>query len=409
MSQHGGRGSHPLPRPPWPTASVKSMTPRIRVAGTPYERGRQYGTQARDRVRLSVAGLPARVRALRGVGLAGRPPGGGRVRGAHRRLPSGLPGRDARHRRRRRARPSRRAGHQRADRGDVRGQGPPGPAGRPALRSLPAECSAFAVVPAPGDRPDRHASRPELGLAAPLGPDAGRAGGQAGRRPGLRHRGRGGPAGQGRAERRGPGAGHQRPGHRRGPGRARASVPRAAAGHPGLRDRHRSAQGPPGRDAVLVGQLPDRPRQRGRARRGGRAGRLYPTVPAASRGWTAPAHQPLPVAAPAPGRRVAVGHAGQRGPPATAPGRRDRVRHARRPPRAARRSRRPPAQHLLPPRSARAPARAGRHHRFGPDGPERPAAVARRRATPAGPRTRNWTSAGWARPPRPAPRSSGTS
>jgi len=30
------------------------MTVRIRVAGTPYERGRQYGTQARDRVRLSV-------------------------------------------------------------------------------------------------------------------------------------------------------------------------------------------------------------------------------------------------------------------------------------------------------------------------------------------------------------------
>jgi len=30
------------------------MTPRIRVTGTPYERGRQYGTQARDQVRLSV-------------------------------------------------------------------------------------------------------------------------------------------------------------------------------------------------------------------------------------------------------------------------------------------------------------------------------------------------------------------
>jgi isopenicillin-N N-acyltransferase-like protein len=30
------------------------MTLRIRVAGTPYERGRQYGTQARDRVHLSV-------------------------------------------------------------------------------------------------------------------------------------------------------------------------------------------------------------------------------------------------------------------------------------------------------------------------------------------------------------------
>jgi isopenicillin-N N-acyltransferase like protein len=28
--------------------------PRVRVAGTPYDRGRQYGTQARDRVRLSV-------------------------------------------------------------------------------------------------------------------------------------------------------------------------------------------------------------------------------------------------------------------------------------------------------------------------------------------------------------------
>ena len=26
------------------------MTPRIRVTGTPYERGRQYGTQARDQV-----------------------------------------------------------------------------------------------------------------------------------------------------------------------------------------------------------------------------------------------------------------------------------------------------------------------------------------------------------------------
>jgi isopenicillin-N N-acyltransferase like protein len=30
------------------------MTPRIRVAGTPYERGRQYGAQARDQVHLSV-------------------------------------------------------------------------------------------------------------------------------------------------------------------------------------------------------------------------------------------------------------------------------------------------------------------------------------------------------------------
>jgi isopenicillin-N N-acyltransferase like protein len=30
------------------------MIPRIRVAGTPYERGRQYGAQARDRVHLSV-------------------------------------------------------------------------------------------------------------------------------------------------------------------------------------------------------------------------------------------------------------------------------------------------------------------------------------------------------------------
>ena len=28
--------------------------PRVRVTGTPYERGRQYGTQARDPVRLSV-------------------------------------------------------------------------------------------------------------------------------------------------------------------------------------------------------------------------------------------------------------------------------------------------------------------------------------------------------------------
>src|SRR5580704_9661651 len=28
--------------------------PRVRVAGTPYDRGRQYGTQARDRIRLSV-------------------------------------------------------------------------------------------------------------------------------------------------------------------------------------------------------------------------------------------------------------------------------------------------------------------------------------------------------------------
>src|SRR6516225_8061606 len=30
------------------------MTPRIRVAGTPYDRGRQYGAQARARVHLSV-------------------------------------------------------------------------------------------------------------------------------------------------------------------------------------------------------------------------------------------------------------------------------------------------------------------------------------------------------------------
>src|SRR5271169_2280695 len=54
MSQHGDRSSHPLLRSPSSTASVTSMTLRIRVAGTPYERGRQYGTQARDRVRLSV-------------------------------------------------------------------------------------------------------------------------------------------------------------------------------------------------------------------------------------------------------------------------------------------------------------------------------------------------------------------
>ena len=358
------------------------------------------------------AGLPARVRALRGVGLAGRPPGGGRVRGAHRRLPSGLPGRDARHRRRRRARPSRRAGHQRADRGDVRGQGPPGPPRRPRLCQLPAAARRVQRLrrgPGPGDsrtatllgqnwdwllhsaqtlvvleaRPDDgpdFVTVVEAGLLAKAGLNA---------------------AGLGLV--------------------TNALVTDADLGAPGL-PYHVLLRAildcATVTEALKVLQAGMRSSSANYliAHASGAAldveaapgdfTRLYPQLP---EDGAAPAHQPLPVAAPAPGRRVAVGHAGQRGPPATAPGRRDRVRHARRPPRAARRSRRLPAQHLLPPRSARAPARAGRHHRFGPDGPERPAAVARgRQPLPVPVPGTGRQLAGRARR-RPAPRSSGTS
>ena len=61
--------------------------------------------------------------------------------------------------------------------------------------------------------------------------------------------------------------------------------------------------------SVLLGQLPDRPRQRHRARHRGRPRRLHPPVPAVPRGRRAPAHQPLPRPAHPPGRPVPVGHA----------------------------------------------------------------------------------------------------
>ncbi len=111
---------------------------------------------------------------------------------------------------------------------------------------------------------------PELGLAAPRRAHRGRARGPAGRGPGLRHRGGGRAARQDRDERRGPRPGHQRPGDRRGRRCARAALPRAAAGGARLRDRDRRPRRAAGRSPVVLGELPDRPRQRQRARHRGR-------------------------------------------------------------------------------------------------------------------------------------------
>ena len=71
-------------------------------------------------------GLSADLCPLRRVGLAHRPARGGQVRGADRHGHARIPRGAARHRGRRRPRPGRRAGDQRAHRGDVLGQGPPG-------------------------------------------------------------------------------------------------------------------------------------------------------------------------------------------------------------------------------------------------------------------------------------------
>jgi len=120
----------------------------------------------------------------------------------------------------------------------------------PTTARLPAECSAFACVPAPGQK-DPVLIGPELGLAPARGPDAGRAGGPPGRGPGLRHGGRGRPARQDRDERRRPRPGHQRPGDRRGRRRARAALPRAAACRARLHHGHRRHPGAPGRPAFL--------------------------------------------------------------------------------------------------------------------------------------------------------------
>ena len=120
-----------------------TRTQHVRVEGTSYQRGRQYGDRGQGPRAPVGRGLPAGLRALRGLGLADRPARGRPVRGADRRVPARLPGGDARHRRRRRPRPGRRAGDQRAHRGDVLGQGPQ----RPREPRLPAECSAFALLP----------------------------------------------------------------------------------------------------------------------------------------------------------------------------------------------------------------------------------------------------------------------
>ena len=302
-----------------------TSTQHVRVEGTSYQRGRQYGRQAAARVRLSVQAYQqafahfagwdwatVRREAARFEAPVGtfRPAYLEEMRG----IADG-------------------AGLDLTDvlainvrtRGDVLGQGPPrgSPSGARRHRGT-RRVQRLRACPGPGSARSGH-PRPELGLAPARGPDPGRAGGPARRGPGLRHRGRGRPAGQGRDERRRPRPGHQRPGDRRGRRRARAAVPRAAARRARLRHGDRSRQGPPGRPAVLVGQLPDRPRQRRRPRYRGGARRLHPPVPAVPRGRRAPAHQPLPGPARRPGRPGPVGHAQHRGPAAAPPGRR---RHA---------------------------------------------------------------------------------
>ena len=127
-----------------------TSTQHVRVEGTSYQRGRQYGRQAAARVRLSVQAYQQVFAYYAGwdwpaVRREARP-----VRGADRRVHARVPGGAARHRGRRRPRPGRRAGDQRAHRGDVLGQGPPGTQAGTQHGYPARECSAFACVPAPG-------------------------------------------------------------------------------------------------------------------------------------------------------------------------------------------------------------------------------------------------------------------
>ena len=210
------------------------MTPRIRVAGTPYERGQQYRMQARAQVHLPVQAYQRVFAHYAGWDSPAVQPRGGRVeapiaafRPAYLDEMRGL---------------AQGAGLDVADvlainvRREVMYAAKARQA--PLAHRTPAECSAFALRPGPARAPRGGcASRPNWDWLLHPAPDAGRPRGPAGRRPQLRHRGRGGPAGQGRPERRGPGPGYQRPGHRRGHRGARAPVPRAAAGHTRLRRR----------------------------------------------------------------------------------------------------------------------------------------------------------------------------
>ena len=98
-----------------------TSTQHVRVEGTSYQRGQQYGTQARSRVRLSVQAYQQAFAHFAGWDWADGPARGRPVRGADRQVPARVPGGDARHRGRRRPRPDRRAGDQRAHRGDVLG------------------------------------------------------------------------------------------------------------------------------------------------------------------------------------------------------------------------------------------------------------------------------------------------
>ena len=146
------------------------MTLRIRVAGTPYERGRQYGTQARDRVRLSVQAYqrvfahyagwdwPAVRRAAAGFEApvaAFRPAYLDEMRG----IADG-------------------AGLDLADvlainvRTEVMyaAKARQAPLAARVPVALPAECSAFAVVPAPGRRPDRRRSSARTGTGCSTRP-----------------------------------------------------------------------------------------------------------------------------------------------------------------------------------------------------------------------------------------------
>ena len=194
-----------------PPVNGTGAIPLVRVEGTSYERGRQYGAQARDRVHLSVQAYQ-RVFAhyagwdwpeVRRVATGFEAPIAAFRPGYLEELRGIADG----------------AGLDLADvlAINVRTEVMYAAEARHAPRAPqpPAECSAFAVAPAPGQSRAR-AHRPELGLAAARRADAGHPGGQKRRRPGLRHGRRGGPAGQDRPERRWPRPGHQRPGHRGG-------------------------------------------------------------------------------------------------------------------------------------------------------------------------------------------------
>jgi len=63
-----------------------TSTQHVRVEGTSYQRGRQYGRQAAARIRLSVQAYQQIFAHFADWDLAHRPPRGGPVRGADRKV-----------------------------------------------------------------------------------------------------------------------------------------------------------------------------------------------------------------------------------------------------------------------------------------------------------------------------------